>query len=198
MTENDDELELRERLGLIGTMIAEGRRTTRSWGWIFVLWGAAYYLALASTAAPHSPLAWPATLLLALSVTVVVLRRNRSRQPVTTVARALGAIWSAMAISLCILLFALMVSQRLNHQIFVAVLGAMLGTANAASSILLRWKTQFVCAAVWWAVAVTACFSSVATSLMVLFAAIFFCQIVFGVYGTIAENRKRDQGAAHA
>ncbi|MGD0628778.1 MAG: hypothetical protein ABR987_05470 [Terracidiphilus sp.] len=198
MTGNGDELELKERLGLIGTMIAEGRKTTRSWGWIFVLWGAAYYLALALTAATHSPLAWPATLMSALAAMAVVIWRNRSRQPVTTVARALGAIWSAMAISLCILLFALMVSQRLNHQIFVAVLGAMLGTANAASSILLRWKTQFACAAVWWTVAATVCLSSVATSLMVLFAAIFLCQIVFGAYGMIAENRERDQGAAHA
>src|SRR5271165_5330463 len=107
MTGNDDELELKERLGLIGTMIAEGRQTTRSWGWIFVLWGAAYYLALGCTAATHSPLAWPSSLLSALAVTVVVLRRKRSRQPVTTVARALGAIWTAMAISLCILLLGL-------------------------------------------------------------------------------------------
>ena len=47
MTGNAEELELKDRLNLIETMIAEGRRTTESWGWTFVLWGVAYYIAIA-------------------------------------------------------------------------------------------------------------------------------------------------------
>ena len=47
MTANAEELELKDRLSLIETMIAEGRRTTESWGWTFVLWGVAYYVAIA-------------------------------------------------------------------------------------------------------------------------------------------------------
>ena len=43
----DAEQELKDRLSLIENMIAEGRRTTSSWGWVFVLWGVAYYVAIA-------------------------------------------------------------------------------------------------------------------------------------------------------
>ena len=50
MTASNEELELKDRLSLIETMIAEGRRTTESWGWTFVLWGVAYYVAIAWTA----------------------------------------------------------------------------------------------------------------------------------------------------
>ena len=39
MTGNAEEMELKDRLSLIETMIAEGRRTTESWGWTFVLLG---------------------------------------------------------------------------------------------------------------------------------------------------------------
>ena len=34
--------------------------------------------------------------------------------------------------------------------------------------------------------------------LIVLVVAIFFCQIVFGVYGMVIESRERRQGAVHA
>ena len=47
MTEKMPEQELKDRLNLIETMIAEGRRKTESWGWTFVLWGVAYYVAIA-------------------------------------------------------------------------------------------------------------------------------------------------------
>ena len=47
MNANTEEQDLKDRLSLIETMIAEGRRTTESWGWTFVLWGVAYYVAIA-------------------------------------------------------------------------------------------------------------------------------------------------------
>ncbi len=46
MTGDFEEQELKDRLSLIETMIAEGRRTTERWGWTFVLWGVAYYVAI--------------------------------------------------------------------------------------------------------------------------------------------------------
>ena len=45
--ENEANPELTERLELIESMIAEGRRSSESWGWVFVLWGVAYYVAIA-------------------------------------------------------------------------------------------------------------------------------------------------------
>ena len=37
MQEHTTEQELKDRLSLIESMIAEGRRNTESWGWTFVL-----------------------------------------------------------------------------------------------------------------------------------------------------------------
>ena len=51
-------------------------------------------------------------------------------------------------------------SGQLDVQVFVAIVGAMLGMANAASGMILKWKMQFACAVVWWAAAVMACFGS--------------------------------------
>ena len=44
---NISEQEVKDRLTLIESMIAEGRRDTESWGWTFVLWGVAFYVAMA-------------------------------------------------------------------------------------------------------------------------------------------------------
>jgi hypothetical protein len=70
--------------------------------------------------------------------------------------------------------------------------------ANATSSLILKWKMQFACAVVWWAAAVVACFTSEVETGIAFLAALFFCQIVFGIYAMICESRRRNQGATHA
>ncbi|MGH8112293.1 MAG: hypothetical protein ACREPL_10255, partial [Rhodanobacteraceae bacterium] len=84
-----------------------------------------------------------------------------------------------------------------------AAFSALLGMANGASGLLLRWKAQCACAVVWWAAAVALCFGQELQSIIVFLVAIFLGQIVFGSYGMIAEaqGRKRRQariGTAHA
>jgi fatty acid desaturase len=198
-----EEQELKDRLSLIESMIAEGRRTTESWGWTFVLWGVAYYVAIAWAAWGHSTLAWPVTMIAGGVLTGVLASWKASKSPETTIGRAMMAIWLGMGISTFLIMLALGISGRLELHIAVAIVGAMLGAANATSSIILKWKMQFVCAVVWWAAAVTSCFISEAHAGIVFLVAIFFCQIVFGIYGMIAESRKRsgsgaNQGAFHA
>jgi hypothetical protein len=85
----------------------------------------------------------------------------------------------------------------------VAVIGTLLGTANAASSVILKWKLQFACAVIWWALTVVSCLGTQLQSFVALLVANFLCQIVFGIYGMIAEARERrmyerNQGASHA
>jgi hypothetical protein len=71
--------------------------------------------------------------------------------------------------------------------------------ANGASALILRWKVQFACAVVWWVAAITTCFGTDAQSLIVFLVAIFLCQIVFGIYGVIAEAQERKRrGPIHA
>jgi hypothetical protein len=192
MQDYDTEQELRERLSLIESMVAEGRRNTESWGWTFVLWGVVYYLAIAWSTWNHSAWAWPITILIGVIATVVVASSKAGNHPKTNLGRAVGSIWIALGISMSLLFPALGLSGRLTDQhLFVAVISAILGMANGASALILRWKVQFACAVAWWVAAVASSFGTDAHSTMVFLAAIFFCQIVFGVYGMIAEAQDR-------
>jgi hypothetical protein len=199
MTGNFEEHELKDRLNLIETMITEGRRTTESWGWTFVLWGVAYYVAIAWSAFGRSSLAWTVTMIAAALLTGVLASRMTGSRPATTVSRAIGSIWIAMGISMFVVLFSMGFSHRFEEHVFVAIIGAMLGMANATSSMILKWKMQFAAAVVWWASAVVACFGTEKQTSIGFLVAIFFGLIVFGVYAMICESRRqRLQGAAHA
>lgn len=195
MQDHTTEQELKDRLSLIESMIAEGRRRTESWGWTFVLWGVAYYVAMAWSAWGHSASAWPVTVLIAVIITVGVASLHGGNHPETTLGRAIGSIWIACGISMFLLFLSLGLNGRLTDpHLFMAVISAILGMANGASALLLRWKLQFACAAVWWAAAVATCFGSAAQSTIVFLVAIFLCQIVFGIYGMVAKTQGQRQG----
>jgi hypothetical protein len=198
MTASNEELELKDRLRLIETMIAEGRRTTISYGWTFVLWGVAYYVAILWAGLGHDYIAWPVTMTAAVVITVVIIARKRCTRPATTTSRAIGSIWYAMGTSLFILLMSFGISGRADQHTSIAIVAAMLATANATSSLILKWKLQFACALVWWALTVYACFGGGKMLTIAFLAALFFCQIVFGIYGMIREARARHQGDNHA
>jgi NAD/NADP transhydrogenase beta subunit len=200
MAANDEEMDLNDRLKMIETMIAEGRRTTETWGWLFVLWGVAYYVAIGWSHLSNFRLIWPITMVGTGVLTTIICTRMRQRTPRTTVGRAIGVIWIAAGLGMFIVLDSLGYSGRMDMHVFVAVMSAMLGTANAASGLLLKWKPQIACALVWWSTTVIACFSrGMGEKLrIVLLLAIFLCQIVFGAYMMIREARQRKQGASHA
>ena len=86
-----------------------------------------------------------------------------------------------------------------TQHIFVAIVAAMLGYANAASGMIISWKAQ-IClrdglvgsergSLLWqrWR-----------NATIVFLVAIFLCQIVFGIYAMICETRQRRQEASHA
>jgi hypothetical protein len=196
----DDTTELRERFNIIESMIAEGRRSTESWGSTFVLWGVAYYVAIAWSRWGHTGWAWPATISIAAVLTIVLALSKTVGQARTTFGRAIGSIWTALGISMFLLFFALGLTGRLTDwHLFVAVISAILGMANGASALILRWRVQLACAVVWWATAVATCFANDTQSMIIFLVAIFLCQIVFGIYGMIAntQGRKR-QAPLHA
>jgi len=203
MTDETEELELKERLSLIENMIAEGRRNTESWGWVFVLWGVAYYVAIAwSVLGNHASLAWGVTMMAAMILTFVLISwravRSHKSQPPTTLGRAVTSVWIAIGISFIVLMPVMAIGGLSNSKLVVAVIGTLLGTANGASSMILKWKLQFACAIVWWALAVVACLGTERQSFIALLIALFFCQIVFGIYGMIRESQGRPRGAFHA
>jgi hypothetical protein len=191
--------ELSERLGLIESMIAEGRRTTERWGWVFVLWGVAYYVAILWSSVGHFVGAWPATMIAAWLLTTLIAWRKTRTQPRTTMGRAVAAIWAAMGVSMMLLFPALGISGRIDEYIMISVAATMLGMANGASAILLRWRLQFGCAVIWWATAVYACFGRSTPVAVVFLGAIFVCLIVFGAYGMVADaQQSKLRGAANA
>jgi hypothetical protein len=202
MTASNEAQELKDRLSLIENMITEGRRGTERYGWTFVFWGVSYYIAIVWTAVYHWPWAWLVTMTSAWVVCGAIISSKRKnqpeRKPETRIGRAIYSIWLAMGVSLALLLPALGYSGRFNQHIFVAVVAAMLGLANGASGILLRWKAQIATAIVWWVATVAACFGTDDQCTAVFLVAIFLCQIVFGVYGMIAEARQRGKDVVHA
>jgi hypothetical protein len=194
-----DGKDLAERVRLIESMIAEGRRRQESWGWTFVLWGVAYYAAFFWSWLGRFAYAWPVTMIAAAALTWVISRRRRGGNPETTLGRAIGSIWAAMGISMFVVLCAMGYSSHSSggHSMIAAFAG-MIGMANAACSMILRWRAQFVCALVWWAAAVAACYCSDAMLLPVFLVAVFLGQIVFGGGMMISEYRQRNRGASHA
>lgn len=199
--------DLKERVALIEGMIAEGRRRTESWGWVFLLWGVAYYVAIGWSTwgrgvgvwGSGTSLAWPLTMLVAFVATWAIRIRKGKGQPSTSIGRAIVAIWSTIGISMLLLFPSLGMTGRLDEHAFVAIVCALLGAANGASGLILRWKAQIVCAIVWWATAAAACFGSPAWVGSIFLAAIFLCQIVFGTYAMIKDSRRnRQHGVVHA
>ena len=198
MQEDINTQDLRARLTLIENMIAEGRRTTAKWGWTFVLWGVAFYVALAWSAwGSKAEFSWPVTMIATALITSVFISHQTHSDAQTAMSRAVGSVWIGTGVSLFVVLASLGFSGRLDPHIFVAVLGGILGATNAMSSMILKWRLQFACAVVWWATSIAACFTSVKHTMIAFVAAIFFCQIVFGIYGMVMESR-RATGAAHA
>lgn len=193
--------DLKERLDLIENMISEGRRKCESWGWTFVLWGLAYFVAFFWNIWSHFAYAWPVTVVVAALLTVLGFWRNSGKgQPNTTLGRSIAAIWWTMGAAMFILFDALGFGGHMtDFHIPIAAAGAMLGAANAACAVILRWRGQFFCALVWWASCVVAAFGSDTLTIGAFLAAIFLCQIVFGIYMMILESRRnRQQGAVHA
>ena len=201
MTDEMDGKDLAERVRLIESMMTEGRRRQESWGWTFVLWGVAYYIAFFWSWLGRFAYAWPVTMIAAAVLTWVIFWRRRGRNPATTLGRAIGSTWTAMGLSMFIVLCAMGYSGRYsNGHTMIAAFAGMLGLTNAACSMTLRWKAQFFCALLWWATAVAACYCSDDLLLPIFLVAVFFGQIVFGGAMMISEYRQRklQNGVVHA
>lgn len=211
MATSAEEQELKDRLSLIESMIAEGRRKTQSWGWIFVLWGVAYYICIAgavwfktyNTSPVERGMICISQLLFFVIVAVWIGVSNQKRGkglmlPMGTLDRALFSIWISAGISIAILIVSLGYGARSNPNLVIAVIGTLLGMASAASSGILKWKLQFGCAVIWWALAVISCIGTARQSFIGLLVANFLCQIVFGVYGMVCDSRARRLGVLHA
>lgn len=202
MTTSPDANEIRDRLRLIESMIAEGRQKTRRWGWSFLLWGIAYYVAIAWATLGHSALAWPVTMVTAMLLTIAIGVRSAKGTPVTTTSKSMGALWMSGGIALFIFGFCAANSVHVSPQVLLAGIEVILGLVNLASGIILCWWMQQFCGYLWTGCAAASFFVSESTVGYLFLVAIFVCNILFGLVLMISEKRTGKsisaQGAAHA
>lgn len=192
--------ELVSRLDLIESMMTEGRRTTEYWGWVFVLWGAAYLIAIGWSFAPATQqFAWPVTMVVAGILTAILAsRKARSAKKNTPLGRAIGGIWTGVGISIFIFCFAAASAGHFEPHAYIAAVLIFVGAANCASSIALRWRTQFLVALLWWVSGAVACFVPEPWIVVIVLIDAFFGFIVFGIYLMLRERNDRRRREQHA
>lgn len=210
MTDSLRTAEIADRLQLIESMIAAGRRKTESWGWTFLLWGIAYYVAIVWSGWwqilltqplapwPASRWAWVVTMFGTAALTLLIGSSMDKGKAKNTIGRTIYSVWIGSGISMMVIFPALGAASKLDTHLFVTLVAVFLGGINATSGMILRWKAQMACAIVWWITSVSASFGSQRQLLLAFLAAIFLCQIVFGIYAMLRDARARKQEALHA
>ena len=194
--------EIAERLRLIESMMASGRKTTQYWGWSFLLWGIAYLVAMAWASflpqAGGRSLAWPVTMIFAALLTTGIARKRTARQPRTDRSRFIQAVWSTVGCGIFVFAFTVAYSRHIEAHVFMTGIETLLGVAHIASGAMLRWKTQMVVGGLWWADAVATCWVSDMGIAFIFLAATLVCQIGFGIYLMIRESRDKALARAGA
>lgn len=198
--QQETQAELMGRLDVIESMLHEGRRSTEYWGWVFVLWGAAYIIAIGWSYAPiMAPFAWPVTMVAAGILTAIfAIRKTRAKKIQTPLGRAIGGIWAGIGISIFIFSFAVAYSGHSNVSSYDAAILIFVAAANCASSIALRWRVQFLVALLWWVSAVAICFVDVRWIAPIVLIDSFLGFLCFGIYLMVRERRDRQRREQHA
>jgi hypothetical protein len=199
MTEQETQEELLTRFELVEMMVKEGRRSTEYWGWTFVLWGTAYLIAIAWSYWLRQPnIAWPVTMIAAVVLTIVMAGRKRRAKPQTPVSRAIVGIWRAVGAAIFIFCFAVGLSGHGEMHSYIATVEILLGVANCAVSMILRWRGQFLIALLWWISAIATCFVSSHWIMPILVFDTLIGFLGFGLYLMYCERRDRRLRVQHA
>jgi len=194
---DENRTELLQRLELMETMVAEGRRSTARAGWIFVLWGVVYFAAVGwSIFLPAPKLAWPVCIVAG----VVILRVGKERQKrrsgsgESSRSRSIISVWQAMGTGVTLYALGAALSHHILQTPYMAGILFFIGLAHATSALILRWPAQGVVAAIWWVGGFASFFVSNLTAGIIFLVATFFGQILFGLYAMMLERRGRQIG----
>jgi len=194
-TTHDD---LVQRLALMEAMIAEGRRTTMRFGWMFVLWGLVDLAGMAlEWEHSNSMWNWP----IAISIGVIlqftglaISRRTGRECSANTQSRAVSAIWGMMGATLILYCFTAIFTHHAGGTAYIAAIFMTIGLAHAASAIILRWPVQGAVAALWWAGGLACFFLSGIWFLAIFCIEMLFGMVLFGLYAMWLERRSGAQG----
>ena len=191
--------ELLQRLELMETMVAEGRRSTARAGWIFVLWGVVYFAAVGwCIFLPAPKLAWPVCIVAG----VVILRMGKARQKrrsgsgESPQSRSIISVWQAMGVAVTLYAVGAALSHHITQPTYMAAILFFIGLAHATSAMILRWPAQGAVAAIWWVGGFASFFASNQVAGVIFLVATFFGQILFGLYAMMLERRREIDGNA--
>src|SRR5437868_5026038 len=154
--------DLLQRVALMEEMIAEGRRTTGRYGWIFVLWGLVDLAGLGwERLQPGNPWVWPVVLVSGIVlqfVGIAMVRSSAGPRQTSAKERSIGVVWSMMGAALIMYVACAMVRGVTGDVSYVPAILIVIGMAHAISANILRWKVQGLVAGLWWAGAVASYF----------------------------------------
>jgi hypothetical protein len=116
--------DLVQRVALMETMIAEGRRSTARFGWIFVLWGLVDLFGIGWEVLRPSNWVWPVTIgggVILFFAGLALRRRSGTWRSTTVRSRSISTVWSMMGVATWLYCF----TAIFRHQ--------------TTSALILRW-----------------------------------------------------------
>ena len=192
--------DLVQRVALMEMMIAEGRRSTGRYGWVFVMWGLIYFAATGWTIyLSHPNFAWPVCVAIGILCGIVYgIGQRRSGAVLGTKSRSIAAVWQMMGTGVSLFAFSAAAAHHANSAVYVAAILFFVGLAHGTSALILRWMVQGLVAAIWWGSGIAILFvSSEAAMLGIFLTATFFGMILFGLYAMMLERRLPPAGIPH-
>jgi hypothetical protein len=193
--------DLVQRVALMEAMVAEGRRATTRYGWMFLLWGLVYFAAMGwMVFLPAPNLAWPVCIAVGVAIVVAVKTRQKRRGAVDNLrSRSIEAVWTVMGVAVTLFVIATMGSHQTSGTAYVAAILFMVGMAHGTSAMILRWGVQGLAAAIWWGCGIATLFYTSAMESIALFlTASFFGMVLFGLYAMLLERRGEATVQRHA
>ena len=185
--------ELVQRVALMEAMIAEGRRSTARWGWVFVMWGLVYFVAIGwSFYLPYKYWAWPVCAGIAIAAGIVVkVRQKRAGNLIGNIrSRSIESVWQGMGTAIMLYVATAIASHHAGSPAYVAAILFFIGLAHAISAMILRWAVQAAVAAIWWISGCAVFFVTSDQSVVIFLVASFFGMILFGLYAMWLERRR--------
>jgi hypothetical protein len=189
----DDKAELLSRVELIEQMIASGRQSTESRGWVFILWGVGYLVATGwMRFLPHTELAWPVTMLVFGALTGIGFwMMNRKRKSETEVEHSIGSVWIATGLTFVPVIACAAAYKPNTVPVLIFII---LGLANLASGNILKWWPQKIIGGLWWLCAIALANAPEEWMPLIFVLNALVCQIGFGVYLITLEKKELRRG----
>lgn len=183
--------ELMQRVALVEQMIAEGRQATGRHGWIFVMWGLVYVVAMVWAAYLRwGVAAWPVCISVAIAIHLAE-RARRGGKTLPARARNIEAIWTSLGVTVTSFIVAAGVSHHATGVTYFSAIFFFVGMAHGASAMSLRWGAQGIAAAIWGIGGIAVLFATRDEQVIGIFlTAAVFGMVLFGVYAMWVERRR--------